>query len=451
MHITGKPVVGALSAGTHAIGRALRSAESTSGAAQVAADAEPMSAAITNARQGVRPSQPAAIADAVAGHKRVLVLTMDNTGGHVAMARAVADQVKVARPDAVVEIATARTSDAAKGQSLLGKTMQSIFMNPTISRLQRDHAPFTMKAMHAWRTRPVGINVERAANVRMYREPVTAQIERFKPDVVVSTHEGVTSALGAMRREGGLKNTATVATLIDANPHGLWLSPGIDNHVAYNPNDLGRLRKVFAGGPPESLHAVAARPPVDPRSLLSYDRAAVRKEFGLPMDKQVILISGGSLGVPVPADLPALVKHTDAHLAVATGKNEELLKHLKENFPADRVTPIGSTKKMPELIGTSDAVLLNSNGMTSYEAMAAGTPVIMFNPVAGWGTSSARALQEDGLATYAKTSKDLVGAIKALGSEASDAPQRAAAAKHIFTEGRSYADVILSTPARSSA
>jgi UDP-N-acetylglucosamine:LPS N-acetylglucosamine transferase len=401
-------------------------------------DALSPAAELAHAADGAaaQAAMTAGFGDAVRG-RRILVFTM-NSGGHAAMARSIEQQVARLDPTAQVHI--------VDGWGVPGPPQEPGRVKRALARLhdlELRYTPWTYEAQHALRyTRP-GIRAERAVNTRLFQGRVEQYVDDIKPDVIVSTHERLTSPLGKLRRTDQLQ-VPVVATLIDSAPHGMWLEPGVDQHVLYNANDMSRLGAVFAGGPDDTLRAVVARPPVDPRAFAQYDRAAVRASFDLPTDRKVALMSGGSTGLPIPdEEIRRLIDETDFHLAIATGRNEVSFAHIAATFPPDRVTPIGFTKEMPSLIATSDVAVLNANGATSLEAFAAQTPVVVFNPVAGHGFTSARAIDADGLATFADDTDKLVDTLRRVADDDPDVAARVARARAIHDQQLSYGDVIV--------
>jgi UDP-N-acetylglucosamine:LPS N-acetylglucosamine transferase len=330
-----------------------------------------------------------------------------------------------------------KASDAAAGAGRLQRGISKLH------EYELRYTPWTYEAQHRLRYLGPTIRAERAVNTHLFKDQVLEHVAEFQPDVIVSTHERVTSPLGAMRRSGELQ-VPTVAALFDSAPHGMWLAPGIDQHIVYNRNDLGRIGAVFAGGPDDALRAVVARPPVDPRALATYDRAAVRESFGLPVDRPIALVSGGSAGYALrDDDVWRLIHDTDFHIAVAAGRNEGLIDHIAKTFPSDRVTAVPYTKEMPSLVSASDVALLNANGATSAEAFAAGTPVVVFNAMAGHGRTSARAIDTDRLATYAEDPNELVDALRRVEAGDADITDRVANARALYRRDRSYGDVIV--------
>lgn len=375
----------------------------------------------------------AALASQRAEQVRVLIYSADLGGGHDAMANAIKGEL-LARYGSGVHVEVVNGLQVG---------------NPVMHRLMRDgyaaqlkHAPGSYGAMYSIASNPTVAKLQEALGRRFMASRLADDITQRQPDVVVSTFPQVTGMLGALRTDGRLRSRA-VGVIIDSDPHRQWVSAGVDDHLVLNPADLGRIARFGSREAP--VNGTAVRPPVDTRSFEHYDVAAARAEFGLPQDKKVLLVSGGSWGLALPEpELRRILAETDLHLAVATGRNEQAFAHLKATFPADRVTPVPFTREMPQLLAASDGMLTNSAGMTTMEGFARGRPIVLYRPVPGHGVDGAKALDEDGLATHATTPDAAIDALRRIerGTDA-DLAARVIAARSMFDQGRHASDVLM--------
>lgn len=209
-------------------------------------------------------------------------------------------------------------------------------------------------------------------------------------DVVVSTYPLASLVLGAMRLRG--LPAPVITFLTDLSVHPLWVSPGVDLHLA--PSTVAAAQARAAGA--EAVTVVA--PAVDRKRfkpLNPVERARVRRRYGLPATGRLALISSGSWGVGAVATTTRDVARTgEAIPVVACGRNEALRRKLsRKGFgPA-----LGWIDEMPELIGACDVVVTNAGGMTGLEAIACEVPVIAYRPLPGHGVTNAESLRQSGL------------------------------------------------------
>ena len=370
-------------------------------------------------------------------HRKVLVMTMGVTGGHNALAASIARQVERQYPHAEVVVADGARISGEVFDSPVGNAMKRFHT------WERTEQQWIYDTRYRIRSTDGGTRGGRRIYDSMFREDVKRVVDEEAPDVIVSTHPSVTATLGRMRSLGIL-DTPTVSALNDAAPNGLWMSPGIDEHVFYVPGDANRLAKTFAARDGQLLHMTQARPPIEPKLVDAEQVAALRTELGLPADKPVVLIASGSMGVPVKDSTYArLLAETDAHLVVATGSNAKMQQHLAATFPEDRLTALGFTKRMQDYIDASDGVMLKAHGMTALESVSARKPMIFFEPEGGHARGSVQALAADGYATLAGSNDDLVRAVTELSIPLSPTRRTADAAATWFDAPQSYADVIM--------
>src|SRR5436190_3733706 len=278
---------------------------------------------------------------------------------------------------------------------------------------------------------------------------LAAEARTHRPDVLVSTHPFMTNALGRMRRHAQLEAPVLVP-LHNLDPHPSWMSPGVDLHVANVPEDVPRIERNFRRAYQRAeLQLKTATPPVDLRLHSQFSplqRVAARRRFGLPEDAPVLLVSGGSLDYRLPdEDFQALLdSRPDLHVAVTTGRSDQSAAAPNSAFPTVRLRSIPFTTEMPDLLRASDGVLLKDTGMTTYETLRAGTPVILYRPLLGQGVSGAEALAGDGYGTLARDRKELVGLAQRLANGDPEIDSRAAKGRELYRQPHSTSQLIVS-------
>jgi UDP-N-acetylglucosamine:LPS N-acetylglucosamine transferase len=363
---------------------------------------------------------------------RVLIYSADLGGGHDAMANALKGEL-------LTRYGRGATVEVRNGLKVGNPVLHRLMRNGYEAQLE--HAPGTWKLLYDVLGTPTTAFAAEGVTSALTAPRLLRDIRAYRPDVVVSTFPHVTGTLGNLRAAGKL-DVPALGVVIDSHPHVAWVHPGIDEHLVMNPDDLPGIAKFGTSRAP--IRAVAVRPPVDPRSFEPVDRTAAREAFGLPRDGKVLLVSGGSWGLALPdAELQRILDTTNLHLAVATGRNTEALAHLQQTFDPARVTAIPFTKEMPSLLAASDGVLTNSAGMTTMETFARGRPVVLYRPIAGHGVDGAAALDEDGLATFARTPDEAISVLRRLdaGTDA-DLAARVEHARTLF-DGPRASDVIV--------
>jgi UDP-N-acetylglucosamine:LPS N-acetylglucosamine transferase len=375
--------------------------------------------------------------------KRVLIVSADGFGsGHTALANALAEEIHTRAPGTQVEI--------VDGMRAAFGPLDKLFVRSFTHTIATDPESYghgyalSAKAPFArvlgWLSWVAGAHA------------INRAVKQFEPDVVVSTYPFLTNTLGRMRLHGEL-HVPVVVPLHNLDPHPLWMSPGVDLHVAAVPEDAAPAARNFArvyGDEP--FNAIAAAPAVNERVLGTMDaaeRQQVRADFGLPARDPVLLVTGGGLGVSVPVDdlRAVLNSRPDVHVAVATGHNDAFAAQLHQQIDSPRLHTIPFTTRMPDLLRASDAVLLKDSGMTTMETFAAGTPVIMFHPLPGQGVAAANELAADGYATLAHNRDELADVTRRLGTGDPQIAAGAARGRALFSQSRATSQVVLDAAA----
>jgi processive 1,2-diacylglycerol beta-glucosyltransferase len=330
---------------------------------------------------------------------RVLVLSADVGEGHVAAARALAEGLRARGAPAVVE---------RDGLVVFGRVLRHVIRDGY--RWQLRWAPWTYGAVY-WvgsrlpPARAIGARVLSGAGRRRLRRI----LRDVRPDVVVSTHPALTCVLGRMRLRRRL-DAPVCATVTDLADYAFWSHPGADLHLVMHEAAIAPVERV-AG----AASAALVRPIVAPGFLAGVDRAQARASLDLPADGHVVLVSGGGWGVGDLAGAVEVALAIDDVMVVAlAGRNEELRADLERRFAGcPRVRVLGFTDRMAELLRAADVTVHSTGGMTSFEALACGCPLIAYGSSLGHIGVHNRAMAALGLVTVADTKAQLATALRA--------------------------------------
>jgi len=238
------------------------------------------------------------------------------------------------------------------------------------------------------------------------RRALRRELERTRPDAIVSTYPVASLVLGRMRKKKWLK--VPVATfLTDFAVHPLWVHPSIDLHMAVSP--VSAQTAAMRGGKAN----VASGPLVGDRfTSLKPDRDAMRHILGIEPDERAVLVVAGSWGV---GDMPSTVRAITRcgehyHPITVCGQDEKLRSELLSEGLGGTV--LGWTDDMPGLMSAADALVENAGGMSAMEAFAAELPVISFQPIAGHGKDNAKFMSVSGVSKYAHDERELAEALR---------------------------------------
>jgi UDP-N-acetylglucosamine:LPS N-acetylglucosamine transferase len=289
-------------------------------------------------------------------------------------------------------------------------------MGPFLEALALSGSPFQSRwggvlfdVEHALLARVVTTRRLAGSLVRRIGAPgLLALIAAERPDIVVSTYPGVTELLGRLRAERALA-LPVVSAITDLAALRWWAHPAVDLHLVTHPESITEVRSI--AGPRADVRAV--RGLNDPAFLVARDRRAARDALGLPRDPPIVLVSGGGWGVGDLAGATAAALAAGAHVVVLCGRNEVRRQRMQAHFgPAPRVTVLGFTDRMPDLLAAADCLVHSTAGLTVLEAIQRGCPAISY----GWGHGHIRvnnsAFAAHGLAAVATTPDELARALR---------------------------------------
>lgn len=238
-------------------------------------------------------------------------------------------------------------------------------------------------------------------------------------DAVVSTYPLVGQVVMRLRRRGKL-DVPLITYLTDPSVHPLWLAEGTDLYLAAHPEIAAQVRLL--GGQRVAVVAPAVRPEFRPIDSVA-ERATARAAFGLPADKPLALVVSGSWAV---GEIEESAREVSAGgvvtPVVVCGENTALRERLRDLDPG---IVLGWVDDMPTLLRACDVVVLNSGGLTFFEAHATRVPVLTYRCLAGHGRTNARSLESAGLARWLHDPDELTDTLARMTKAAGSGPRPA--------------------------
>lgn len=151
----------------------------------------------------------------------------------------------------------------------------------------------------------------------------------------------------------------------------------------------------------------------------AFDRESVLNQFGLPINKKIVLIlAGASLPQPyvrfrmaIEQTLPYLRRFDDMHFVFLPGKDHEYARNLKALFSGmklDNATVLDYVSDMASLMRASNLAILKSGGLTVTECLCARLPMLLVGKSYGQEKANTVMLTSFGASLHATTSRELV-------------------------------------------
>ncbi len=279
------------------------------------------------------------------------------------------------------------------------------------------HAPSAYNATYRfWYRAPWLAPVLACLVSLLTRRRVHRWIRDVSADVVVSTYPLATLCLGRMRATRRLMIPA-VNFITDFGVHPLWVHRGMDLNLAVQ---SGPAEQAFrrTGKPATACGPlVADRFDPDLAGTAEHRRGA-RSAMGLADDDLAVLIVAGSWGVGELGETFESVSRTPGAVPVVVcGRDDALVRQVSAAAAATASPAVilGWTDDMPALMAASDALVENAGGLTAFEAMRIGLPVITFRPIAGHGVENTEAMAAAGISRMAPDVAALDDILQAVG------------------------------------
>jgi processive 1,2-diacylglycerol beta-glucosyltransferase len=346
---------------------------------------------------------------------RVVILTSQVGEGHAAAARALAAGLVGERGDVEVLIC-----DALVG---LGGVLRFFLLDAY--RWQLRFAPWIFGLLYCLFARvPPLRGLGRAALALFGARRLLRLIERYRPDIIVSTYPAATSVLGTLRRRGRLR-VPTCATATDLGGLEFWAHRGIDLHLVMDASCVAPVERVAGAG-----SARRVRPLVAPVFYEPCSRERARRLLTLPAAEPLVVVSGGGWGVgDLEGAVRACLRLPAAVVICLAGRNEPLRARLSQRFAGQaRVRVLGFSDRMSELLAAADALVHSTGGVTCLEALVRGCPVIAYGAPPGHAPRTARTMASLGLLQVCESRSQLVGALgNAIAQTAAERPRLAPA------------------------
>lgn len=342
--------------------------------------------------------------------QRILILSVSAGLGHLQAAQAVKKAFELERPQVEVAILdTFRYINPFLDKVMFGTYIEMLKFTPVVYgylyQLAEKGQPLSETGKEEF---------NRLLN-RLAAPKLVRFLKDFRPQAVVCTHPFPAGILDCLKREGHF-SLPVAATITDFTVHSFWIFPGVDLFTVAAED----LQPAFIayGIDPQKVHPVGI--PISPCFSAPPERPAVHKKLGLDPALPTALVVGGGLGMGPLADIVRALGNTERplQLIVVTGNNNSLRAKLEKMAPGlkNPVRVLGFVNNVPELMGASDFLVGKAGGLTCAEALAAGLPIFVVDPLPGQEVRNAdflcgkgAAFRLDGVRELVQQTEEILG------------------------------------------
>lgn len=240
----------------------------------------------------------------------------------------------------------------------------------------------------------------------MVKNRVLEEIETVQPDCIVSTHPFAIGIISDLKARGKIDCTF-ISVVTDFKAHYAYISPYVDAYITGSEYTKQSLidRKIS----PDKIFPFGI--PVKEAFQNCNERSVDELVFD---DQFEVLLMGGSMGSKdIARVLKRLTEDADSryHLTVVCGKNESLKESLVEKYAkeiaAGKITILGFTRNVPELMDRCDVIVTKPGGLTTTEALSKRIPMIIPFAIPGQEIENTEFLVESGAAIHVKDIDDI--------------------------------------------
>ncbi len=322
--------------------------------------------------------------------KRILILTAGFGEGHNSAARGIRAGLARVAPKVEVEL-----------RDLFPETFgafNEIVRCAYLALINR--WPKSWGYVYNWLDRKKDFDV-RFQRFRVLKKNLGRLLDRFQPDVVVSTFPPypylLQQILGtnpeSMR---SCKNVAIVTDSITVN--AIWYRSPADYFIVANEQSAAVVRD--GGVAPEKIKVFGF--PVNPRFA---DFSKDRQSRNDAPPHILYVINAGTSRAP---DLVRRLLEFNIHLTVTVGRDEKLRRAIERVARDQKVDIFGWTDEMPRLLCENDLLIGKAGGAMVQETIAAGCPMIINHVVSGQEEGNARLIVETNSGAIALSNDDVV-------------------------------------------
>ena len=334
--------------------------------------------------------------------QKVLILSVSAGLGHMQAARAIKEACELERPRAeVVILDTFRYVNPFLDKVMFGTYIEMLKFTPVVYgylyQLAERGQPFSETGKEEF---------NRLLN-RLAAPKLIRFLNDFRPQAVVCTHPFPVGILDCLKRSNRFF-LPVAATLTDFTVHSFWIFPAVDLFTVA----AEELRQAFGayGVDPAKVYPVGI--PINPCFSALPERRAVQHGLGLDPALPTALVVGGGLGMGPLADIVKALGNTERNLQliVVTGSNNSLRTKLEKMAPGlkNPVRVLGFVDNVHELMAAADFLVGKAGGLTCAEALAAGLPIFIVDPLPGQEVRNADFLESKGVAFLVDSVRTLV-------------------------------------------
>ncbi len=299
--------------------------------------------------------------------QKVLFLYLRTGGGHLAPAKAISSYLDA---HCAGEVETALVDGLEKSSRAVRFLLEDGY------RILQSRARWAYELLYATnKFQPVALwNLKIVSS--LVKSHLKEVIRREQPTKIVVLHFFLIKPIYDALREERIDVPVITVVTDPFTAHPMWFAAKDRQFIVFS--ERLKCRCVELGIPAENLRLFPF--PVSERfsqPMSEQERQEARSRFGFSQEKKVVLILGGSDGIPRGAKIVKTLMRAqlDMEIAIVCGQNKSLAaqaERLKHEYAAQGLHIFGFTPLVYDLINIADLVITKCGASTSMEILLMG-------------------------------------------------------------------------------
>lgn len=321
----------------------------------------------------------------------VLILTANFGSGHVSVANAINEQLKIYDNDLnikvvdVVEICSPHLTDEVyKAYEILVKNTQDIYNY--FYKKKANKQTMMDKIIY-----------------KMYLSRMARYIQERNPKIIISTFP-MCSGFVSMYKEKYRSEIPFITCITDIVDNLEWIYPNTDKYMVATESIKSKL--VYKGIDSNNIEVTGI--PVRKKFLVKSE-IDIKKKYGIKNSEFVILMMGGGLGL-LPEDdeiYTYLDNLENVKTIVITGKNKEKFNYLMDKMNLKNTIVKGFTDEIDEFMNNADLLITKPGGVSTFEAIHCEIPMLINEPTLAQEIENANFIENSEIGMIVRNSEDL--------------------------------------------
>lgn len=323
-------------------------------------------------------------------HKKILIFTASFGAGHNSVAKTIKKEINKKYPEFIVNICDFMNI----ATPLLNKPMVKNY------EVQTKHFPLIYNTYYYSRKY---IDSKYSVPNLIHSKKIETFIEKENPDLIISTFPHASGVINKIKEHFSLK-TPLITVITDVVDSNEWIHKNTDMYFV--PSQSIKKKLIKKNIPHYSIKVTGV--PVDD------EFSSNSSNIDINYNKKKILIMGGGRGLFDVSDSffywldEFIEKNKDkVEATIITGTNKKLCNKLTIKKPLKNIITHGFVTDMPSIIKNHNFLITKAGGVTLFESINSGLPVIIKKPNIGQEIENAKFINSSNVGLVYSNEKEL--------------------------------------------